>query len=96
VLATGVFGYIADHDRVIEAASRAIIPGGRLVILDGKQPEHLPSWQFQIVLRLGRPFGFTPDYFKVHPWQSVERYFRETVFERMYGGMIYVSSGRVV
>ncbi len=93
VLSTGVFGYIAEYDRVIKAVSQALTPGGRLVILDGKQPESLPSWLFKIVLRLARTFGVTPDYFDRHTWESVERYFRETALEQLYGGMIYVSSG---
>ena len=93
VLATGLFGYITEYNRVIEAASQALVPGGHLVILDGKQPEKLPAWLFKIVLRLGRPFGFTPEYFKVKPWESVERYLQETSFEEMYGGLIYISSG---
>ncbi len=92
VLATGVFGYIAEYDRVIEAASKAIVPGGHLVILDGKQPERLPLWLFKIVLRLGKPFGFTSEYFEVQPWESVERYFQKTSIEQKYGGLIYILS----
>lgn len=93
VLATGVFGYVAEYDRVIKAASEALVPGGRLVILDGKQPRNLPAWLFKVVLRLGRPFGFTPEYFAVSPWKSVERYLAETSFEELYGGLLYLSSG---
>ncbi len=93
VLSTCVFGYVAEYDRVIKAASNALVPGGRLVILDGKQPERLPSWWFKLVLWLGRPFGATLDYFERHTWESLERYFQETAFEEMYGGMIYISSG---
>jgi demethylmenaquinone methyltransferase/2-methoxy-6-polyprenyl-1,4-benzoquinol methylase len=93
ILATGVFGYVAEYDSVIKAASQALVPGGRLVILDGKEPERLPSWLFKIVLRLGRPFGFSRDYFKNRSWESVERFFYETSFQEMYGGMIYLSSG---
>lgn len=93
VLATGVFGYIAEYDRVIKAVSGVLVTGGHLVILDGKQPEKLPSWLFKIVLGLGRPFGFTPDYFNVRPWESVETYFQETSLEQKYGGLIYILSG---
>ncbi|MEN8135455.1 MAG: methyltransferase domain-containing protein [Thermodesulfobacteriota bacterium] len=96
VLATGLFGYIGEYDRVIKAVLQALVPGGYLVILDGKQPAKLPAWLFRIVLRLGRPFGFTPEYFKVKPWESVERYFQETKFEERYGGLIYISSGAAV
>ena len=93
VLATGLFGYIPEYDRVIKAASQALLPGGHLSILDGKQPENLPSWLFKIVLKLGGPFGYTPAYFNVRPWESVERCFKETSFETRYGGMIYILSG---
>jgi demethylmenaquinone methyltransferase/2-methoxy-6-polyprenyl-1,4-benzoquinol methylase len=93
VLATGVFGYVAGYDRVIKAAYEALVPGGRMAILDGKQPRNLAAWLFKVVLRLGRPFGFTPEYFNVSPWKSIERYFQETSFEEMYGGLLYLSSG---
>lgn len=93
VLATGLFGYIPEYDRVIKAVSQSLVPGGRLAILDGKQPETLPSWLFKIVLKLGGPFGYTPEYFNVRPWESVGRYFTETSFETRYGGMIYILSG---
>jgi demethylmenaquinone methyltransferase/2-methoxy-6-polyprenyl-1,4-benzoquinol methylase len=93
ILATGLFGYIPEYDRVIKAVSQSLVPGGRLSILDGKQPENLPSWLFKIVLKLGGPFGYTPEYFNVRPWESMERYFKDTSFETRYGGMIYISSG---
>ena len=93
VLSTGVFGYIADYDRVIRAASHSLVPGGRLAIMDGKRPERLPSWVFNLIVRLSRSFGVTSNYFDKRTWESVERYFRETAFEQMYGGMIYISSG---
>ncbi len=93
VLSTGVFGYIAESDRLIEAVSHALAPGGRLAIVDGKQPERLPSWLFKVVLWLARPFGVTRDYFDRHTWESVERHFQKSTFEQMYGGMLYISSG---
>ncbi len=93
VLSTGVFGYIADCDRVIKAASHALVPGGRLVIMDGKRPDRLPSWVFHLFVWLSRSFGVTRDYFDKRTWESVERYFQKTAFEQMYGGMLYISSG---
>ncbi|MHC4638826.1 MAG: class I SAM-dependent methyltransferase [Planctomycetota bacterium] len=93
VLSIGVFGYIADCDRVIKAASHALVPDGRLAIMDGKRPERLPSWVFKLIVRLSRSFGVTSDYFDKRTWESVERYFRETALEQMYGGMLYISSG---
>jgi ubiquinone/menaquinone biosynthesis C-methylase UbiE len=93
VLSIGVFGYIADCDLVIRTVSQALVPDGRLVILDGKRPEHLPSLVFKLIVRLSRSFGVTSDYFDKRDWESVERYFRETEFENMYKGMLFISSG---
>jgi demethylmenaquinone methyltransferase/2-methoxy-6-polyprenyl-1,4-benzoquinol methylase len=93
VLATGLFGYIPEYDHVIKTVSLSLVPGGHLVILDGKQPENLPPWLFKIVLKLGGPFGYTPEYFNVRPWKSVKSYFKKTSFETKYGGMIYISAG---
>ncbi len=93
VLSTGVFGFVADYDRVIETVSHALAPGGRLVIMDGKHPEHWPSWLLKLFVCIGRPFGLTFDYIKRRPWESVERCFQQTALEQMYGGVIYISSG---
>lgn len=93
VLVTGVLGYIPKYDQVIKAVADALVPDGHLSILDGKQPENLPLWLFNIVLKLGRQYGYTPEYFNVRPWKSVERYFSEMSFETHYGGMIYIVSG---
>ncbi len=94
ILSTGVFGYITEYDRVIKSAAHALVPCGRLVIMDGKKPDHWPLRLFKIFVWLGRPFGLTPDYFNKHPWKSVERYFQETSFEQMYRGVVYISSGK--
>ncbi len=93
VLSTGVFGYIPEYDRVIDKASRVLVPGGRLVIFDLKRPERWPSWLFKFYLGLAQPFGVTASYFHHKPWKSVERHFPATGFEERYGGLIYISSG---
>ncbi len=93
VFSTGAFGFVSEYDRVVEKVSRALVPGGRLVIVDGKRSERWPPWLFKLFVWLSRPFGVTPDYF-AHPcWESVERYFQESTIEEMYGGLIYISSG---
>lgn len=93
VFATGVFGYIPEHDQIIERAFNALVQDGRIAILDGKRPERLPASVFHIVLALGAQYGYTEEYFDVAPWKSVEKYFANTVFQTRYGGMIYEASG---
>lgn len=94
VLSTGALGYVPEFDLVIEKAKQALVPGGRLVIWDLKRPERWPSWLITLYFAwLGRPFGVSPDYVATHPWESVERYFKDTEFEQRYAGAVYVSSG---
>lgn len=93
VLSTGAFGFVPEYERVIENALRALVPGGRLVIADGKRPERWPSWLLRLFVWVSRPFGLTFDYFDAHPWESVDRLFKETAFEESYGGLLYISSG---
>lgn len=93
VLSTGAFGFVPEYERVIEKAALALVPGGRLVIVDGKRPEHWPSWLLRLFVWVSRPFGVTFDYFDTHPWEAVDRLFQETAVEEMYGGLLYISSG---
>lgn len=93
IFATGVFGYIPEYDRVIVKAYTALSSGGHFAILDGKKPDNLPGFVFNLVLAIGKQYGYTGDYFNVSPWQSVERLFSNTTFNTRYGGMIYEASG---
>ena len=93
ILSTGVFGYIRDPDPVMGAALRALVPGGRLVILDGKRPDRLPTWAFRFILWISRPFGVTEDYFDKQTLESVRRHFPENAIEQMYGGMVFIATG---
>ena len=93
ILSTGVFGYIPEYDQIIEKAYNALSSGGRIAILDGKRPENLPSLVFNLVLAIGKQYGYTEEYFKVTPWESVERLFPNIIFNTRYGGMIYEVSG---
>ena len=92
-LSIGVFGYIAERDRVVEKIAHVLIPGGRLVIVDGKRPDRWPRWLFKLFVWCSSPFGLTEAYFDNHAWTSVERFFQDTTFEEVYGGLMYISSG---
>jgi len=93
VLSVGVFGFITEYDRLIKTISQVLVPGGRLVIGDGKKPKRWPLWLLKLFVRLGRPFGLTLSYLDHHTWESVERYLQETTLEERYGGLLYISSG---
>jgi demethylmenaquinone methyltransferase/2-methoxy-6-polyprenyl-1,4-benzoquinol methylase len=94
VMSSGVFGYVSERDRVVEKISHALAPDGRFVILDGKRPDQWPLWLFKLFVWFSSPFGITQAYFDNHAWESVEHFFKETTFEEVYGGLMYISSGK--
>jgi demethylmenaquinone methyltransferase/2-methoxy-6-polyprenyl-1,4-benzoquinol methylase len=93
VLAIGVFGYVIERERVIEKISKTLVPGGRLVILDGKRSDRWPVWLFKLFVWYSSLFGVTEDYFDSRTWESVGRFFENPTFEEGYGGLMYLSSG---
>ena len=93
-ISTGVFGYIEERRKVIEKISKALVHDGRLVIVDGKRPASCPAWLLKIFVRMSSPFGLTENYFNNDTWRIVEELFKDTTFEEMYGGLLYISSGR--
>lgn len=94
-LSIGVSGYVAERDRVVEKIARALTPGGRIVIVDGKRPDRWPRWLFKLFVRCSSPFGLTEAYFDNRTWELVEHFFQDTSFEEVYGGLLYISSGTV-
>ncbi len=93
-LSIGVFGYVPERERVIERIAHALVPGGRIVIVDGKPPNRWPHWFFKLFVWFSSRFGVTQEYFDGRTWESVERFFQDTTFEEVYGGLLYISSGR--
>lgn len=93
VLSTGVFGYVGGRERVIEEISHAVVAGGRVAIVDGKRPDRWPTWLFKLFVWLSSPFGLTEQYFDAGSWRLVERFFQDTTFEEVYGGLLYISAG---
>ena len=45
-------------------------------------------------VKLFSPFGVNEDYFKADTWKVVEELFKDTTFEEMYAGLLYMLSGR--
>jgi demethylmenaquinone methyltransferase/2-methoxy-6-polyprenyl-1,4-benzoquinol methylase len=93
IIVSGALGYVSEYEQVIRAASNALAAGGRFVVLDGKEPEHWPSWLIRIFLWLLTPFGISHEYLSHATPETVEQYFRDTSYEELYGGVVYISSG---
>ena len=95
VFSVGVFGYINEYDYLIKRIADNLCADGSLVIMDGKQPE---GWTlcFKFILWLSRPFGVTPSYGDLCPWEAVARYFKEITFDEIYRGAMYITSGKKI
>ncbi len=94
VVSMGALGYIEDPETIIAAAANALVPDGRLAIMDIKNPERWPRWLLTLLFAsVARPFGVTREYFSERPWECVHQHFSNSTFEEMYWGLVYIASG---
>jgi ubiquinone/menaquinone biosynthesis C-methylase UbiE len=94
----GVFSTLAltlvpEYDGVIERVSEALRPGGRLAVLDLKEPAGWPYWLIRFAAWLNKPFGVSLELADRHPWESIHKYLTEVEFREYYFGALYLSVG---
>lgn len=94
VLSTFALTLVPEHERVIARAARALVPGGRMVVLDLKAPEAWPRWAVRLGVWLTAPFGVTPDIADRRPWEAMARHLPGATRTDLYGGCAYVAVGR--
>lgn len=85
---------VPEYDKVIERASSALKPEGRLAILDMKLPEAWPKWLVRLAVWLNKPFGVSLELAHRHPWESIRRYLTETEYREYYFGALYLCAGK--
>jgi ubiquinone/menaquinone biosynthesis C-methylase UbiE len=95
VIATFALTLVAEYDAVIARAAAALPAGGRLVVLDFKEPGWAPRWLVTSAAWLTRPFGVTADLAQRHPWETMARLLSDFTRDDVYGGFAYVASGTV-
>ncbi len=93
VISTLALTLVPEYDAVIRRAAEALAPGGRIAILDMKEPAGWPPWLVRLAVHLTRPYGVTLELADRHPWESVRRYLREVSFREFYFGALYLSVG---
>ncbi len=94
IISTGVFGYLEDREEVLRRIHKSLVDHGKIVIVDGKKPKKWPSFVFKIFIKLSSPYGLTESYFDGNTSELVSKLFQDSTFEEMYGGLLYVTSGR--
>ena len=93
VLSTFALTLDADYDRVIEAAAKALRPGGRFVLLDLKMPENWLRHLTPVLIFLTRPFAVSEKIGKRRPWESMRRHLKNVTFENLYLDIVYLATG---
>ncbi len=83
-------------ERVIMNACAALVPGGRLVVLDMSWPKHCPLWWRHILFFL-RSYGVTVDVLHRRPWEIVQKAMQENLVDisrkNFWFGFFYLCYG---
>lgn len=95
VLATFALTLIPHYADVIARGARALVPGGRFVMVDIRVPTSGPPWLLRVWARSSRAFGITPDLAERMPWMSLHTHFAHVRVRSLYFGRAYLAVGEV-
>ncbi|MEZ4424309.1 MAG: methyltransferase domain-containing protein [Gemmatimonadota bacterium] len=90
IVSTLALSLVASYERVVERAAAALLPGGRLAVLDLKLPARWPPWLVRMGARLNRGYGVTLGLHAREPWMVIRRTLREVHYEELFGGSLYL------
>lgn len=93
IISTFAITLVPEFDQVIQNGSEALATGGHWVILDLKLPS---SWLARLAPRLvflTKPFGVSLELAKRHPWESIDKYLKNTSLTELYRGFVYIATG---
>lgn len=97
IISTFALSLIPDCDLVIQQATRALAPGGRLALLELQMPDAWPGWLSGAATALLRPFIPTEEWLERRPWQRIRRAMRDNLshvsIDQRYLGTTYIVSG---
>lgn len=96
LISTGVFGYLEKRENILEKIYESLVTNGKVVIVDGKRPQKWPSLFFKLFVKLSSPYGLTESYFNNNTPEIISRLFQDATFEDIYGGLLFITSGRKV
>ncbi len=84
---------VPEFDAIIRDGHKALLAGGRFVVLDFKLPSGWLSSFAPLGAFLTSPFGVSMDLASRHPWESVAAYFGNIEMKEFYGGFAYAAVG---
>ncbi len=93
IISTFAITLAPEFDRVIQNGCKALKVGKRWAILDFKMPSNWLALLAPLAILVTRPFGVTKELAERHPWESIERYLKNSTLMEFYGGFAYLSTG---
>lgn len=93
IISTFALTLVPEFDQVIQRGAQSMRAGGHWVVADLRMPDNWFRHLYPLLIPLFRPFGVTLDLADRHPWESIEKYLRETTMEEYFLGFTYVASG---
>jgi demethylmenaquinone methyltransferase/2-methoxy-6-polyprenyl-1,4-benzoquinol methylase len=96
VLSTYALTLVPDCGRIISNACQALVPEGRLAILDMAWPRYCPLWWRHILFFL-RSYGVTAEVIRRRPWEIVQKsmidLYQDISTTRFWFGFFYLACG---
>ena len=87
---------VPDCERVIANAYAALVPSGRLAVLDMSWPQYCPLWWRHVLFFL-HAYGVTVDVLRRQPWKIVQRSMKERFHDyfqkQFWFGFFYLACG---
>lgn len=93
ILSTFALTLMPEYDQIIRNGSKALATGKRFVVADFKKPENYSSWLINLGVTISKPFGVSLDLGDRHPWESIEKYYKNFNMKEIYWGFVYIASG---
>jgi demethylmenaquinone methyltransferase/2-methoxy-6-polyprenyl-1,4-benzoquinol methylase len=96
VLSAYALTLVPDCGRIIASACEALVPGGRLAVLDMAWPRYCPLWWRHILFFL-RSYGVTAEVIRRRSWEVVQKSMAELCHDfsetRLWFGFFYLACG---
>jgi ubiquinone/menaquinone biosynthesis C-methylase UbiE len=96
VLTTYTLTLVPDCGRVISNVCEALVPGGRISVLDMAWPRYCPLWWRHILFFL-RSYGVTVEVLRRRPWEvvqsSMKESFQDSSVRHFWFGFFYLACG---
>ncbi len=96
VLSTFALILVPECGQVVRNACQALVPGGRLVVLDMAWPAAWPGW-FRHLLFFLRSYGVTDEVLRRRPWETIWKAVEESLVDTtrkvFFMGGFYLAAG---